>query len=36
MVDIMLKSHVISQEAQLCEEVLSQLDFISHCAFLHL
>lgn len=30
------RSYFISQKAQLCEEVLSQLEFISHCAFLHL
>lgn len=30
------KSYLISQEAQLGEEVLSQLEFISHSAFLYL
>ena len=29
-------SHFISQEAQLCEEVLRHLDFIPDRAFLHL
>lgn len=28
--------HLISQEAQLGEEVLSLLDLFPHCAFLHL
>lgn len=36
MADTCCRFHLVSQEAQLCEEVLSQLDFISHCALLHL
>lgn len=30
------RSHLISQELQLCQEVVSELKFVSHCALLHL
>lgn len=30
------RSHLVCQEPQLCQEVVSELKFVSNCALLHL